>query len=81
MKKVALQGIIFGSLFLSLELCVIKLLQCLDRVSGSWYEDIRVYIGQFPCNIGLFITAAVIVFSAVLFLKSGNHKKAEEGEG
>ena len=78
MKKVALQGMIFGSLFLSLELYLLKLVQFSDKVTGSWYENIWVYGRQFPCNAALLITVAVILFSAVIFFTGKNSSKPEE---
>lgn len=66
-KSVGLMGMIFGGLFLSLELYLLKGIQLIEKSSGSWYEDVWVYAGQFPINVALLVTVAVILVSALVF--------------
>jgi len=66
-KQVALIGIIFGGLFLSLELFMLILVQLIDRSTGEWFENVWEYAKMFPCNVALIITIAVIAFSFYVF--------------
>lgn len=74
-KVVGLLGIIFGGLFLSLELYMLKLVQFIDIPKGSWFENAWEYAKEPPCNIALIITVAVIAFSFYIFLTSKDDQK------
>jgi hypothetical protein len=74
-KMVALIGIIFGGLFLSFELYLLKIVQFIDKSTGSWFEDIWEYAKMPPCSIALLITVAVIAFSFYIFLTSKDCEK------
>ncbi|MEA4973040.1 hypothetical protein SDC9_144371 [bioreactor metagenome] len=69
-KPIALMGIIFGSLFLSFEIYMLKIVQYLDKSGGSWFENVWEYAKMFPCNIALFITIAVVIFSFFIFFRN-----------
>lgn len=66
-KAAGLIGVIFGTLFLSMELCMLKFIQLLEKSTGSWYEDVWRYMGEPPFNIALIITVGVIVLSAIVY--------------
>lgn len=74
-KVVALLGIIFGGLFLSFELYLLKLVQIIDKSTGSWFENVWEYAKMSPCKIALLITVAVIVFSFYIFFTSKDGEK------
>lgn len=67
-KAVGLTGIIFGMLFLSLELYMLKIIQLLEKAAGNWYDNVWKYASQCPANIAITITVCVIIFSAVIFV-------------
>lgn len=66
-KAVGLTGIIFGILFLSLELFMLKMIQLLEKATGYWYDNVWKYAFQCPANIAIIITVCVIIFSATIF--------------
>lgn len=74
-KMIALIGIIFGGLFLSLELYMLILVQFIDKSTGRWFEDIWEYAKMPPCSIALLITVAVIAFSFYIFFTSKDSEK------
>lgn len=74
-KVVALMGIIFGGLFLSLEVYLLKLVQIIDKSTGSWFENAWEYANEPTCKIALLITVAVIIFSFYLFFASKDSEK------
>ena len=73
-RSIALICIVLGSLFLSIELFLLKVVQLLDRsATGSWHENAMLYAIEFPCNIAFAITISVIIFSCAALLVS-KHK-------
>lgn len=67
-KRLAILGVILGSLTLSLELCLLPIMQWLETV-GAHRTDIIVirYAFRFPCSIAFLITIAVIIVSILVF--------------
>lgn len=66
-KAVGLLGIILGGLFLSLEILLLKVIQGLHMVYGTWFTHSLAYALDTTCLLALLITAGVIVFSVVLY--------------
>lgn len=66
-KAIGLLGMIFGGLFLSLELYMLKIIQVIEKSSGSWFSDVWVYAGEFPANAALLVTLVVILVSTAVF--------------
>lgn len=68
-KLVGLIGMLFGGCCLSLEIFMLMVIQRLDKMAGSWYTNLWAYAEETPCLIAFAITAAVIVVSAILFIR------------
>ncbi len=70
MKKfVGAIGIICGILFLSIEIYSLRVLQALERISGSWRINVWMYACEPPCTVALILTVGVVLFSIYLFYK------------
>ena len=67
-KSTGAVGIIFGLLFLSLEIYGLRVLQALDKVHGSWGVNVWGYACEPPCALALILTAISILFSLYIFL-------------
>ncbi|MGN0136175.1 hypothetical protein [Anaerotignum sp.] len=65
-KSVGLLGIIFGGLTLSLELFLLRVIQGLEMVKGSWSPNVWNYAKQSPCIWALLLTAGILIFSLIL---------------
>lgn len=65
-KTVGLLGIIFGGLTLSLELFLLRVIQGLEMVKGSWSPNVWNYAKQSPCIWALLLTVAILILSLVL---------------
>lgn len=65
-KAVGLLGIIFGGLTLSLELFLLRVIQGLEMVKGSWSPNVWNYAKQSPCIWALLLTAGILIFSLIL---------------
>ncbi|MCI8342289.1 MAG: hypothetical protein HFE62_03645 [Firmicutes bacterium] len=69
MKRFAgLMGIIFGILFLSIEIYSLKILQTLEKIHGKWWNNVWGYASEPPCAVALILTVGVIFFSLYIFL-------------
>ena len=66
-KATALLGVILGGLTLSLELFLLKVLQSLEKLHGSWWTNAMNYAAEVPCALGFLVTAAVILFSLAVY--------------
>lgn len=66
-KVVGLLGIIFGGLTLSLELFLLRVIQGLEMVSGSWSPNVWNYAKQSPCIWALLLTVGIIISSLIVF--------------
>lgn len=71
-KNIALLGIIFGGFFFSLELYLLKILQLLEKTTGSWFENILEYAKSFPVNLSFLLTGFIILFCFGLFFFGKN---------
>ncbi len=60
-------GMLFGILTMALEIYGLKVLQALERTSGTWRINAWGYATEAPCAVALTVTVLVIVVSAVLF--------------
>lgn len=60
-------GMILGGLFLSLEIYMLKVIQSLEMIHGSWRTNAWSYACESPCTIALILTVSVIIFSLVIF--------------
>lgn len=65
-KAVGLLGIIFGGLTLSLELFLLRVIQGLEMVKGSWSPNVWNYAKQSPCIWALLLTVGILIFSLIL---------------
>lgn len=74
-RGMGLLGLMLSALTLSLELSLLKLIQMLERTTGSWHENIWVYVKAFPMNLALALTLAVMVGSALLAGWGGRVKR------
>lgn len=61
-KNIAFGGIILGGFVFSFELYLLKIIQSLDKTTGSWFENIGEYAKTFPINVSLFVTVFIILF-------------------
>lgn len=66
-RTIGAVGMILGVLCLSLEVYGLRILQALDRAHGEWYTSAWRYAGEPTSAAALILTAAVVLFSAVLF--------------
>lgn len=67
-KVVGALGIIFGILFLSIEIYGFRVLQALEKLDGNWMTSAWSYAYEPPCAAALVLTVGVILFSLYLFL-------------
>lgn len=68
-KCIGILGILFGMVVFSLELYGLKVIQALERVSGSCYVNPFRYISEEPCVVIAFIiTVCVVISSIVIYL-------------
>lgn len=67
-KAVGALGIIFGILFLSIEIYGFRVLQTLEKLDGNWMTRAWSYAHEPPCAAALALTVGVILFSLYLFL-------------
>jgi uncharacterized membrane protein YqhA len=68
-------AIVIGSLFLSLQLYGLIILQLLDKQSGSWQNAFD-YARETPVMLSLLITIAVILYGIVLVIGTEKIKKS-----
>lgn len=71
-------GLIFGLLVLSLEGFLLRLIQVIDQLAGSWYPNIIMYAKEPILCISILITVIVVICSICCIYDSC--KKAEEKE-
>lgn len=71
-KNIALLGIILGGFLFSFELYLLKILQFLDKTTGSWFENILEYTKSFPVNLSFLLTIFIILFCFGLFFFGKN---------
>ena len=62
-------GIICGTLFLSIEIYSFRILQALEKISGSWRNNAWSYACEPPCAVALILTVGVVMFSIHLFIE------------
>lgn len=55
-----------GSLVFSLELYGLKLIQTIDKSSGSWHGNVWTYAGDQPILLALIITSIIIIINLIL---------------
>lgn len=66
-KMVGLIGIIASGLLLSLEIYMLKIIQSLEMVHGSWRTNVWGYLCETPCAVGFGITICILIFSIIAF--------------
>ncbi len=67
--------VIIGSLFLSLQLYGLKMVQLFDKQSGSWHRNTFEYVSETPVLLALLITIAVIIYGIGLVTGTEKIKK------
>jgi len=68
-KCIGILGILLGMFVFSLELYGLKVIQALEKISGSYYENPFHYISEEPCIVIPFIiTVCIVISSIVIYL-------------
>lgn len=73
-KCIGILGILFGMFVLSLELYGLKIIQALERISGSCYMNSFMYISEEPCIVIAFIINVCVVISSVVIYLYGREE-------
>lgn len=64
-----------GNFFLSLELLMVKIIQSLEKIDGSYFKDIFRYFKIPIIYIPIYITAGIILVSIYMLFKETNYNK------
>ncbi len=64
-----------GILVLSLELYMVKLIQSMDKVTGSWHGNIWIYFKEPIIFIPFMATICVIIYSIYIIIKTSFYSK------
>ena len=69
-KTTSLLILSLGLLLFSLELFLVKIIQALETVCGTFYDDIWYYFKMPSIFIPLLITLCVIIYSIYMLIKN-----------
>ena len=64
-KTMAIFGLIIGFAFFSIEGFLLRLIQMIEKTTGSWYGNILEYAKEPIIMISLIITICIIILSAI----------------
>ena len=69
-KSIGRLGIILSLLFLSAEIYLLKIVQVLEHISGTWRTSAWGYLSESPCLIAVIVTVVTFIYSCYIACSS-----------